>query len=103
MAGLMRDGTSHEIGGNRVEEGRTNLFGHPFLRRPITSRQFGTLRKKWVEMSVGGAGKKVDGEPIRTSALSPSFLNSWINVRAAEKASEEKRDKTEQAVYEAVQ
>lgn len=73
-----------------MEEGRTNLFGHPFLRRPVTS-QLGTLRKKWVEMSDGGAGKKGDREPIGTSALSPPFLNSGVDVRAAEKASAKRK------------
>jgi hypothetical protein len=52
-------------------------------------------------MSVGGTGKEGDGEPTRTNPLSPSFLNSGPNVRAAKKAiSQEKKDKTEDADYE---
>ena len=48
----------------------TDLFGHPSLRRPVSS-QLGTLREQWVEMSVGGAEKEGDVGLIRTRRFRP--------------------------------
>ena len=49
--------------GTRGKERGTDLIVHPSLRRPVSS-QLGTLREKWVEMSVGVAKKEGEVEPI---------------------------------------